>query len=274
MSRPLIVVLAIVLLFVLNAYRMLDRSATETLKRLGVPESLAKDCVWYSFSGRYLSHPNTKEIKAVPSVERASIVNQIGAFAKAYTKSEEFKERYLAYRESHKPSPPEKPKTAAQLKSEQKESLKKSIAETEEGIKAMPAEHQPMMNDVVKMLKEQLKSLDDPNNQMFPPDMDALSEQMYAQQLEQHKLDLREWEAKHPITPDGMIVRWLTEFLEVSKDIDFGAKLTQEQGRQIFVNTSYENKSANWKMCYRAGKETVEAARALAKAWLDELGVR
>jgi len=39
-----------------------------------------------------------------------------------------------------------------------------------------------------------------------------------------------------------------------------------------FVNESYESKSSEWKLWYRAGKEPVPAARAAVGAWLKELG--
>jgi hypothetical protein len=38
-----------------------------------------------------------------------------------------------------------------------------------------------------------------------------------------------------------------------------------------FVNQAYERKDGNWKLCYRAGRETVAAVRSAAQAWLKEL---
>jgi len=39
-----------------------------------------------------------------------------------------------------------------------------------------------------------------------------------------------------------------------------------------FADPSFEAKSRFWKLCYRAGKEPVETARALAQEWLRQLG--
>ena len=39
----------------------------------------------------------------------------------------------------------------------------------------------------------------------------------------------------------------------------------------MFADAKYEGKDDKWKMCYRAGKEVVGAAREEAKKWLDEL---
>jgi hypothetical protein len=38
-----------------------------------------------------------------------------------------------------------------------------------------------------------------------------------------------------------------------------------------FANEDYEGKPAEWKICFRAGKEATEAARAFARSWLTEL---
>jgi hypothetical protein len=64
-----------------------------------------------------------------------------------------------------------------------------------------------------------------------------------------------------------MVKQRLQEFLDISKTVDFDAEL---QG-SMFKNPAYERKSAQWKMCYRAGKEVVEAAREEADKWLKEL---
>ena len=39
----------------------------------------------------------------------------------------------------------------------------------------------------------------------------------------------------------------------------------------LFVNPAYQAKSAQWKTCYRAGKQATTAARAAVQAWLKEL---
>jgi hypothetical protein len=39
----------------------------------------------------------------------------------------------------------------------------------------------------------------------------------------------------------------------------------------VFEKPEYENKSNHWKLCFRAGKPTIDAARTYAKAWLKEI---
>ena len=44
--------------------------------------------------------------------------------------------------------------------------------------------------------------------------------------------------------------------------------------KERFAETRYEMKPSEWKLCYRAGKAPVEAARAFAQGWLKELPAR
>ena len=52
----------------------------------------------------------------------------------------------------------------------------------------------------------------------------------------------------------------------------FKAKLVGAQGSpRRFAREDYEAKPAEWKMCFRAGKEATEAARAFAREWIKSL---
>ena len=63
----------------------------------------------------------------------------------------------------------------------------------------------------------------------------------------------------------------MEEFLQVTADVDFNAALKEEYRVKKFVNPTYEKKSNEWKMAYRAGKPVVEAARSFVSSWLEEL---
>jgi hypothetical protein len=80
-------------------------------------------------------------------------------------------------------------------------------------------------------------------------------------------IDSKDNENKYPTDPQKLIKKRLEEFIEVSGSVDFDARLS---GRS-FANTEYEGKDDQWKMCYRAGREVVAAAREEAKKWLSEL---
>ncbi len=74
-------------------------------------------------------------------------------------------------------------------------------------------------------------------------------------------------EKLYPSDPTEMVKQRLQDFLVVSKTVDFDAEVSNG----MFTKKEYERKSAQWKMCYRAGKEVVEAAQTEAIKWLQEL---
>ncbi len=264
-------ILSIISLGAYTAKNAFDR-ANDVLRTLGVPEPIAKDCIFSSFSGLYLSYPDAGPLKRTPRSDRAGIVQQIGDYAKAYTASDEFKKKYLEYRDNQKPSPPEAPKSVDQMKKENRESMQKSIKETEESMKSASGDVRATLNEVLVSMKEQLKSIDDPNNPMYSKEMDNMMKQGYEQEMVNYREKVAQWEKDVPLSPTPMVKKWLTKFLEVSKGVDYSAQLAPDgHGKMVFVKPEYENQTAEWKMCFRAGKETVEAGRAYASKWLKEI---
>lgn len=262
-------------LFVLAGFyagHIIDDRAKSLLQTMKLSEDNAKNTIFSDISSNSFYVPGIRELKSIALNDRAAQVEIIGKYVKDFTASEDFKKRYNEYRESRKPSPPEKPKTSAQLKKEYKESTQKSIDEMKVTKTQMPADQQAMFDETIKMLEDQLKEIDNPDNPMFSPQMDEYSKMDYDQQMEQHKNDLAEWEAKYPVNNSKPLVKtWLESFLEQTKDVDFSAQTAIDKNRTLFVKQEYERKNSLWKLCYRAGKETTEAGRKLAQTWLAEL---
>ncbi len=252
--------------------QLIDDRAKTLLQTLKLSENDAKNTIFSDISSNSFYLPGIRELKSIALNDRAAQVEITGKYVRDFTATEEFKKKYNEYRESRKPSPPEKPKTSAELKKETKESTQKSIEEMKVTKTQMPADQQAMFDETIKMLEDQLKEIDNPDNPMFSPQMDEYSKMAYDQQMEQHKKDIAEWEAKYPVNnPKPLIKTWLESFLEQSKDIDFGAQTAIDKNRTLFVKQEYERKSNFWKLCYRAGKETTEAGRKFAQTWLGEL---
>ena len=263
-----------VLLVVAGFYtgQLIDDRAKTLLQTLKLSEDDAKNTIFSDISSNSFYLPGIKELKSIALNDRAAQVEVVGKYVKDFTATEEFKKQYNKYRESRKPSPPEKPKTSAELKKEYKENMQKSISEMKVSKSQAPADQQAMFDETIKMLEDQLKEIDNPNNPMFSPEMDQYSQMGYEQQMEQHKKDIVEWETKYPVNnPKPLIKTWLESFLEQSKDVDFDAQTAIDKNRTLFVKQEYERKSNFWKLCYRSGKETTEAGRKFAQTWLGEL---
>lgn len=271
-KKILFVIPALLILAGFYAGQLIDDRSKTLLQTIKLSEDNAKNTIFSDISSNSFYLPGIKELKSIALNDRAAQVDIIGKYVKDFTATEDFKKRYNEYRESRKPSPPEKPKTSAELKKEYKESTQKSIEEMKVTKTQMPADQQAMFDETIKMLEDQLKEIDNPDNPMFSPEMDQYSQMGYEQQMEQHKKDIAEWEVKYPVNnPKPLIKTWLESFLEQSKDIDFGAQTAIDKNRTLFVKQEYERKSNFWKLCYRAGKETTEAGRKFAQTWLGEL---
>jgi hypothetical protein len=99
----------------------------------------------------------------------------------------------------------------------------------------------------------------------------SAAKQQREEDMKGHQAALKKWETDYPKDPNVLVARRLKEFLALSASVDFQAE-TVKKGRMVkFVKPAYEEKSEDWKMCYRAGKEAVDAARAAATEWLKEL---
>lgn len=72
---------------------------------------------------------------------------------------------------------------------------------------------------------------------------------------------------KYPVNADELIKSRLESFMEISATVDFNAELNGS----MFANPEYEKKTDQWKMCFRAGKAVIAAAREEVAIWLKEL---
>jgi hypothetical protein len=264
-----------VLLLVLGftAERILDDKLKSLLQQFKIEEETAESNIFYAVSGPSFYIPNVKILKDLAVGDRITVIESMGKNIKEYTSTKEFVEKYNQLREDRKPTPPDAPKYTAQLKDEARESLRNSIAETEKSKTQMAKDQQAMFDEIIAMYKQQLAEIDDPVKTMYKPEMDEYIKQGYEMQMDDYKNKVVEWEAEYPSgNPKPMIKKWINTFLEKSVDINFAAKtLKDKNGKLKFADQEYEYKDSQWKLYYRAGKETVTAARSFAQNWLSEL---
>ncbi len=272
MKKYLFILSLMIIASVFYAGKLIDDRAKTLLQTIKLSEDNAKNTIFSDISSASFYLPGIRELKSVALNDRPSQVEVIGKYVKDFAASEDFKKRYAEYREHRKPEPPEKPKSSAELKKEYKADMQKSIEEMKVSKSQAPADQQAMFDETINMLEQQLKDIDNPDNPMFSPQMDEYSKMAYDQQMEAHKKDIAEWEAKYPANnPKPLIKTWLESFLEQTKDVDFSAQTAIDKNRTLFVKQDYERKNNLWKLCYRGGKETTDAARKFAQGWLKEL---
>jgi hypothetical protein len=263
----------LLLLFGFTAGYVVDEKVNKLLQQFQMSEEMAKAGILNAVSNSSYVIPNVKTLKNVSMEERISIIKLMGENIKAYLVSKEFIEKYNQYREDRKPKAPEAPKSSAQLKDEQRESLKNSIAEIEKNKAQAAKDQQAMFDNILKGFNQQLQEIENPKNTIYSPEMDTFIKQSYDMQMNEYAKNVATWENSYPIdNPRPMIKKWVTAFLDKSAGINFDAKLTEIKGGKVkFVDPEYEGKDSQWKLYFRAGKETVTSARAFAEEWLTGL---
>jgi hypothetical protein len=234
----------------------------DALQMIGVEKERARESFLTLVRFGTIYAPATAAARAVPPAQRAAIVAGLGDFVKAWSRTDDFRRRYAVARAETLPAAPAAARKAEDAIAAQKAELKKSAAEMEKMLAGMPKAQQDEMR---KAMREAQGALD----QILTPELVAQQEaQRAASERQQYEQALR---AALPEDPKLVIRDRLRSLLEKTANVDFAARVQDSGGRKRFVSAELESKSAEWKLCYRAGAEACTAARAYAKAWLDEL---
>jgi hypothetical protein len=246
----------------------------DTLSSLGVREDEAQAGVVESLRHGSIPvyHARNAFLKASGSA-RAVMAKGAIAWAKAYAKTDAFKVAYEKARQESMPTPPSAVGTVDDQIAKERAERRKSLEETKQSFAQLPAEMRQEMESVFREMEEQIanEEADPEGNAML---RQALEQERVAEQ-QQYQSRLAEYEDRYPADPRILLARRLSQFLDVSKDVDFEAELVLDQhGRKRFAKPEYEHRPDDWKLCYRAGKEPVQAARESAVEWLKELEAR
>ena len=247
--------------------------AADLWSRLGVTEARAKTEWVQAFArGNVSYYLAAKAVMAAPPAARAALVVEGLGWLKGFVGSAEFKTAYAALRQERKPDAPVSKGTPEQQAKAQQDEQRKSMEEARKSFAMLPPEARKEMEATLKQMEETLKK------QAADPTMQALAKEMAAagdkDAQDQYKARLAEWEKDYPADGSALVASRLRQFLDVCGDVDYAAKLTSRNGKMHFVEQRYQEKPSEWKLCYRAGRETVDAARAFTKTWLSELTKR
>jgi len=239
----------------------------DILQQLQIAEDEARSYIFDNFEQGGLGFPYSSVLKSVALGDRAKAVNQLGDYIRKYTESPEFIKTYNEHREAAKPQGPGNDQEKLQKKLEE---INHDIKTAEEDMKSASGDMKKLYEATIKMLKEQQKALkdpNDPNHKMFLQDVTGRGgmDDSYYQQAQ------KDFEENYPATAKDLVKKRLREFLAMTADIDFNAKLVGAGKIKKFADPKLEAKDGDWKRCFRAGKETMTAARAYAQKWLNEL---
>lgn len=208
-------------------------------------------------------------LKKVNPEVRATLIQGVLGWARAYCETPAFAAAYQARRNEIMPAAPEVNGTVEEEVERQKAEMLQQIEEMKTMKAGLPADQQPAMDEAIQgMLASVEQMYGDP--EMRQMQMQSI-EMQRAEEQRQYEEALEDWQQNYPQDPRLMIVRRLREFLAVSADVNYDAKLEPAGTRMRFADDQYEQKPAEWKLCYRTGRETVAVARAFATSWLAAL---
>lgn len=239
---------------------------------LGIPEADARGYALDAFAGGSVAWWAGKEaFLAAPPAARVALVEQTLAWAKAFVASPAFAQGWAARRAAAKPEPPAAgPSVDAELAAQQSDQ-QRALREMKAMLAQLPADQRPAMAQTIKEMEATFAA------QAKDAQLQGLMRQGLegerAAAAERHREDLARWERDLPADGRTLVARRLREFLAACDGVVWDAKLRLDPaiGKQRFVDTRLEAKPAEWKLCYRAGREPTEAARRFATAWLAEL---
>jgi hypothetical protein len=250
--------------------------AADVLRDLGLKEANAKESVVDAInSGNVNWWPASTAFKAAAPAVRAGLVTGGLTWARTYTESAEFTAAYEKVRQNKKPEAP-KLKSVDEEIARQRTLLQEGIAQTKKTLAEPPAGVSPEIlkairdgsENALKMLTGQLADLDKPQMKAM---LSQGVEYENKSNQDQYQRNMKAWESRYPIDPKPLLATRLQHFLDQSAGVDFGAALVPCGSKKCFADKTYEQKSQNWKLCYRAGKEAVAAARGFATTWLAAL---
>ncbi|WP_276482453.1 hypothetical protein [Paraflavitalea pollutisoli] len=239
-------------------------------EQLGVTQQRGSNSIKSSFLNGSFYHPNVRVVRSLAAGDRVAVAKDLLAYTKEYVNTPAFAQEYEQSRQSRKPTVPEPAKTEAVIRQKFIDDTKKGIENMEKFIKVADASMKKTAEEGLAQQKAFLKDYQDPNSEMIKMAVQGEQIQFQSRQ-EQYEQALKDWQTNYPANVKAMIKVRLQHMLAATKDVDFAAQTVERDGLKRFVKQEYENKSAEWKKAYRAGKDVTVAAQAFARQWLQEL---
>ncbi|MBI5583308.1 MAG: hypothetical protein HY892_05765 [Deltaproteobacteria bacterium] len=242
------------------------RLADFGLNEAGVKQGVIRSLI----DGTLQTYPDRRMYKAATPAARTALVKNALSLVKAYCESPAFKVDYDKQREAARPQPPKPQGTVP-------EQLAKNFADQRAAVENMKKNMAKMTPEMQKQMAPTIRQMEDNITRMEKdPRTTAMLRQGLEQTLASEQKTYQErlvvFEKRFPADPRPLIAGRLHQFLDETRDFPFEAKLVPGKGGKFrFADSQLEAKPFQWKLCYRAGREPVEAARTFAMEWLRQI---
>ena len=198
---------------------------------------------------------------------RAAVVPRLGTALKAVVNTPIFARLYQAARDEERNSRigslPDDPMESVRAMEEAVANARQQAQNPE-----IPAEQRAELLAMVPMFEQQAADI---RAQIATPEFQAQMAQARAEYERENAEVLATFDREYPADVKHAVLKKLDEFLALSAGIPFDARLVADGDRKRFADAALEEKDPTWKLCFRAGRETVEAARTFATQWKAEL---
>jgi hypothetical protein len=239
--------------------------------QLGITDGRAKEAVFDSFMAGAVSLAGKAEVfSAATPQARVAMVNGATTLARAFVESDEFKRRYADHREANGPDPLPAEQTADQMLAKQRagfeqqvEALRKQFVQD-----SITPEQKATLEEGFETMRARFTEMEKGPQRA---EMETMLKGQRAEQVSAHAAATKEFETLFPADARALVAMRLRAFLDATRDIDFTAKLVEQDKLRKFADPALEAKPSEWKMCFRAGKPATDAAREFARKWLADL---
>lgn len=252
----------------LTAHKILG----DVWQQLGIKQEDGNLDIYFSVTSGYMEY-KVKNAKNISQKDRIAIINQLVSYAKKYVASDEFKRKYEDDRKRYIPVKPILERiNVDSIKSVVKKEIDEEIKGTQAAANSPNSKVRNAVPYRLEALNKELKTVEDGTNPRVQRKIKDI-EFMNKIHEDSYKSDLEKLDKKAPANPQDLIKRRLQELLDVTAEVDYNAQtmVHPKTGWVVFVNPDYEHKSKDWKLAFRAGKETSDIVRAAAQKWLAEL---
>jgi hypothetical protein len=236
------------------------------LSRIGASESRAHEIALSGLEGSYYVGNIAKPFLALPPAGRVAVVNDLVGWVKTYYASAAFKAAWTKEREQNKPELDAAGGTIDEAVRAKQAEEQKGVDDARRMIAMVPADQRAQLETSLKQQEATLKS---------PQHVAAIRQQIIEERgasAKSHDEAMKHWQDDYPADYNVLLGRRLHAFLTTSSTVNFDAKVVTRDGARVFEDPQFEEKPSEWKMCYRAGREATQAARAAATQWLKEIG--
>ena len=243
--------------------------AQDHLAQLGITAGRAREAVFDSFITDTLSVAGNNEVFTSASAPaRVALVNFALTLARAFAESDDFKRRYADHRDANGPDPLPPIPTADEVLAKQRAGFEQQVEQMRKLFDQITPEQRATLEAGWKDMRRQLTEMETGPRRA---ELDQALREQYAALARERAVAMKELDAVWPPDHRTLVANRLRHFLDVSKDVDYGARLIDKDGAKAFADPALEARPKEWKMCFRAGKPATDAARSFAQKWLSDL---